>query len=63
MAATPRDPFTNKLLETFRERAAGYDADNRFFADDLVHLGMAGSPSWCDLSGASPRTPPRRRLA
>ena len=42
MAATSRDPFTNKLLETFRERAAGYDADNRFFAEDLVHLGMAG---------------------
>lgn len=42
MTTSHRDPFTTKLLESFRGRAAGYDADNRFFADDLVHLGMAG---------------------
>jgi alkylation response protein AidB-like acyl-CoA dehydrogenase len=39
---THRDPFTIKLLERFRERAAEYDSENRFFAEDFANLRMAG---------------------
>lgn len=35
-------PLSDEQLESFRERAAGYDRDNRFFAEDLDELRAAG---------------------
>ena len=34
--------LSQELLETVRSRAAGYDRDNRFFAEDLADLKAAG---------------------
>jgi alkylation response protein AidB-like acyl-CoA dehydrogenase len=47
MAANPatlpdRQILTDELLDTIRGRAAGYDRDNAFFADDLADLAAAG---------------------
>ncbi|MEN0071166.1 MAG: acyl-CoA dehydrogenase family protein [Propionicimonas sp.] len=42
---TDFDPATllpDTLLDTLRERAAGYDAENRFFDEDLADLAAAG---------------------
>ncbi|MCK8609980.1 acyl-CoA dehydrogenase family protein [Agromyces sp. C10] len=39
---TPAQVLDDDLLERFRERAAGYDRDNAFFADDLAELREAG---------------------
>lgn len=43
--STPFDPaeiLPDDLLATLRERAAGYDAENRFFDEDLADLVAAG---------------------
>ena len=34
--------LTPELLERIRSRAAGYDRDNTFFAEDLAELREAG---------------------
>lgn len=39
---TPADILPDRLLETFRERAAGYDSRNEFFHADLADLREAG---------------------
>lgn len=38
----PADLLPDTLLTTLRERAAGYDAENRFFDEDLADLVAAG---------------------
>ena len=40
--APPRRLLDDDLLETVRSRAAGYDRDNAWFADDLADLDAAG---------------------
>ena len=43
IATEPRtDLLTTDLLATFRQRAAGYDRDNRFFSEDFEDLKRAG---------------------
>lgn len=39
---TPEDLLPTPMLDRFRERAAGYDADNRFFAEDFAELRECG---------------------
>ncbi|ODA91359.1 acyl-CoA dehydrogenase [Leifsonia xyli subsp. xyli] len=39
---TEQDILTTERLERFRGRAAEYDAENRFFAEDLAELAEAG---------------------
>ncbi|GAA1132048.1 acyl-CoA dehydrogenase family protein [Arthrobacter flavus] len=39
---TPEDILPDRLLDTFRERAAGYDARNEFFHADLADLTAIG---------------------
>ncbi len=41
-AFADRQFLTDELLDTLRGRAAGYDRDNAFFADDLADLKAAG---------------------
>ena len=38
----PETLLPDDLLATFRERAAGYDRENRFFDEDLTDLREAG---------------------
>ena len=40
--ATPEEILPDRLLDTFRERAAGYDARNEFFHADLADLKAIG---------------------
>ncbi|MGH7634390.1 MAG: acyl-CoA dehydrogenase family protein [Gemmatimonadaceae bacterium] len=40
--ATSRSPLTSTLLERCRTRAAGYDRENKFFAEDFEELRDAG---------------------
>jgi alkylation response protein AidB-like acyl-CoA dehydrogenase len=46
MTAAPpvpgRDPLTEEMLESFRGRAAAYDADNAFFSEDFEDLRGSG---------------------
>ncbi|QIK62813.1 acyl-CoA/acyl-ACP dehydrogenase [Leucobacter viscericola] len=39
---SPEEILPTSLLERFRERAAGYDSDNRFFAEDFAELRESG---------------------
>ncbi|WP_255770218.1 acyl-CoA dehydrogenase family protein [Pseudarthrobacter sulfonivorans] len=39
---TPEEVLPDQLLESIRARAAGYDRDNAFFAEDLEELTAAG---------------------
>ncbi|WP_205881154.1 hypothetical protein [Leucobacter insecticola] len=39
---TPEAILPAAMLERFRERAVGYDADNRFFSEDLAELRESG---------------------
>jgi alkylation response protein AidB-like acyl-CoA dehydrogenase len=41
-SASPRRVLSDDLLKTLHSRAAGYDRDNRFFAEDLEELREAG---------------------
>ena len=49
------DLLPDAMLERFRERAAGYDAENRFFAEDFAELrstGYLAAPVPAELGGA-----------
>ena len=59
-SAPTRDALTPELLERIRGRAAGYDATNSFFTEDLVELREAGYLVPRSLSAASAD---QRRLA
>ena len=43
-APTPETLLPDELLAAFRERAAGYDRDNRFFDEDFAELVRIGYP-------------------
>jgi alkylation response protein AidB-like acyl-CoA dehydrogenase len=43
-APTPETLLPDELLTTFRERAAGYDRENRFFDEDFADLVRIGYP-------------------
>ena len=43
-APTPETLLSDQLLAAFRERAAGYDRDNRFFDEDFADLVRIGYP-------------------
>lgn len=43
-APTPETLLPDELLDTFRERAAGYDRENRFFDEDFADLVRVGYP-------------------
>lgn len=42
MAAAPKEILATAMLEGFRERAAAYDRENRFFKEDFNDLAAAG---------------------
>lgn len=42
MAAAPKEVLATAMLEGFRERAAAYDRENRFFKEDFNDLAAAG---------------------